>query len=125
MIYLDTHVAVWLASGETARLSRRAARLIDQEQLVISPIVLLEMELLKEIGRIRVPADTIYELLQREIGLTTCRHDFISIIKAALSRKWTRDPFDRIIVAQAALSGERLLSKDENILSRYPKALWE
>src|SRR5436190_1725133 len=105
MIYLDTHVAVWLASGETTRLSRRASRLIDEEELVISPVVLLEMELLKEIGRIRVPADTIYEVLQREIGLTTCGQDFISVVKGTLQQKWTRDPFDRIIVGQAALSG--------------------
>ncbi len=125
MIYLDTHVAVWLASGETSRLSRRAVRLIDEEDLIISPIVLLEMELLKEIGLIRVSADNIYELLRKEIGLTTCSIDFVSVVKAASSQKWTRDPFDRIIVAQAVLSGERLLSKDEKILSHCRNALWE
>ena len=37
---------------------------------------------------------------------------------------WTRDPFDRVIVANAALNGNILISKDQNILEHYIHARW-
>ena len=42
--YLDTHVTLWLYAGETARISKRAANLINGEALLASPIVLLELQ---------------------------------------------------------------------------------
>ena len=32
--YLDTHVTLWLYAGETARISKRAATLINKEALL-------------------------------------------------------------------------------------------
>jgi PIN domain nuclease of toxin-antitoxin system len=125
VIYLDTHVVVWLAAGEVRRLSRRAQKLVNDEELVVSPIVLLEIELLKEIGRVRVSAEVMFKVLAEQVGLTLCQREFAGVVHAALREGWTRDPFDRLIVAQAALSGQRLLSKDEQILARYSKAVWE
>jgi PIN domain nuclease of toxin-antitoxin system len=37
--------------------------------------------------------------------------------------KWTRDPFDRIIAAQAAVDATPLLTRDRIILSNYPHAI--
>jgi len=37
---------------------------------------------------------------------------------------WTRDAFDRLIVAQAALDRAALVTRDRLILKHYPKALW-
>jgi PIN domain nuclease of toxin-antitoxin system len=125
VIYLDTHVVVWLAAGEVNRLSPLAQKLINREDLLISPIVLLELEYLHEIGRVRVPAQKLFELLSRDVGLALCKQDFAEIVKTALRQKWTRDPFDRLIVANASIANERLLTKDERILSSYQKALWE
>ena len=38
--------------------------------------------------------------------------------------KWTRDPFDRIITAQAELCGAKLLTKDRTIHNYYVNAAW-
>ena len=38
--------------------------------------------------------------------------------------KWTRDPFDRLITAQAAVDDSPLLTKDDTIHTYYPKAVW-
>jgi PIN domain nuclease of toxin-antitoxin system len=54
---LDTHVAVALYEGRTTGLSRAAKRAIDRETVTISPIVLLEIELLHEIRRLRFPSE--------------------------------------------------------------------
>jgi PIN domain nuclease of toxin-antitoxin system len=45
-----------------------------------------------------------------------CYKSFNSIASSALSFSWTRDPFDRIIVADAFIN--------QNILKNYEKAIW-
>ena len=52
-MYLDTHVVVWLYQKDVKRISAVARKLIETEDLLISPAVLLEMEYLFEIGKIR------------------------------------------------------------------------
>ena len=101
MIYLDTHVVVWLYAGEHGRFARTARRLIETEPLLISPVLLLELALLEETGRIREQAQTIFTELQESIGLSTCDLPFAEVSISSFQQKWTRDPFDRLIVAQA------------------------
>jgi PIN domain nuclease of toxin-antitoxin system len=40
------------------------------------------------------------------------------------SFQWTRDPFDRLITAQAASYNQVLLTKDETIRKHYANAIW-
>ena len=44
MIFLDTHVVIWLYAGEVERFPRRVQSRLESEALFISPIVLLEMQ---------------------------------------------------------------------------------
>jgi PIN domain nuclease of toxin-antitoxin system len=37
---------------------------------------------------------------------------------------WTRDPFDRLITAQAAVGSDVLITKDATITANYPRAVW-
>lgn len=125
MIYLDTHVVIWIYSGRIQSLSQRARRLIEYEpQILISPMVLLEMDYLHEIGRITLGAAPVFEYLHEKIGLQICSKSFIDIIKAASELPWIRDPFDRIIIAQAAIERNRLITKDKVILDHYEYAVW-
>jgi len=122
--YLDTHAVAALYQGDLSPFSPAALRLIDAEDdLRISPMVLLELEYLHEIKRIKVPARRIFYSLAAEIGLKICNASFPDVARKALEERWTRDPFDRIIVAQARLHGARLVTKDRLLRSRYPHAL--
>ena len=67
--YLDTHITLWLYSGHTERISKRAANLINRERIGVSPIVLLELQYLHEIGRITVAPRSIIVDLKRRLGL--------------------------------------------------------
>ncbi len=125
MIYLDTHVVVWLYSGLTDRLSDLAKSLINDHELYVSPMVRLELQYLYEIERITVQSDIILTDLSNRIGLMVCGKDFNLIISQALGISWTRDPFDRLILASALLNGDLLLTKDINILSNYSYAKWD
>lgn len=124
MIHLDTHVVAWLYAGRVDLLSARAARLIDSEDLAISPMVVLELEYLREIGRLSVAANTIVQGLVAQIGLGVCELAFPAVIESALDQTWTRDPFDRVIVGQASLAASPLVTKDEIVRRHYRRARW-
>ncbi len=124
MVYLDTHLVLWLYSGSLDLISKEALHAIDHNELFISPIVELELQYLKEINKIKKAPSEIIAALLKEINLKICPKDFHQIIKESLSLHWTRDPFDRILVAQAALNSNKILTKDESIRAHYKQAVW-
>ena len=124
-VYLDTHVVVWLGAGKLSQISPRAQAELETAELLLSPMALLELEYLYEMKRIRLPGRDLFQKVAHETGLRLCELPFPSIASAALDEKWTRDPFDRLIVAQAKANGyARLISADEEIRQHYPRAVW-
>ena len=124
-LYLDTHILVWLYQDGAARLTPLGVRAIEgAEQLLISPMVELELTYLHEIARINCSGLAILDSLRRDIGLDTCKQPFAAVVGEALALDWTRDPFDRIIVAQAAHRAAPLLTADQNIREHYSAAIW-
>ena len=123
MIYLDTHIVVWLYAGEVDKLSRRAKALLNENDILISPIVRLELQYLAEINRITVHAPEILKDLSSTIGLKICDQDFDAVITRAMDMNWTRDPFDRIIAAHASAKNSFLVTRNQIILKNYSKAL--
>lgn len=124
MIYLDTHVVGAFNRAERRYLSRQALAAIDRDHdRRISPIVVLELEYLREIDRVTVPAMKIVKDLAELIGLRICDAAFSDVAIQAANESWTRDPFDRIIVAQARLAKATLITRDEIIQKHYARAL--
>ena len=124
MIYLDTHVVVWLYAGESERFSKKAVELIEEHDLLISPAVLLELQFLKEIKRITADPMLVFQTLEETLGLQMCKLDFSKVVIGALSQSWTRDPFDRLIAAHASVRNELLLTKDRVIRRHCATACW-
>lgn len=124
LIYLDTHVAAWLYAGALDSISARASALLRENALRIAPMVRLELQYLYEIERVTRPAPEVVLSLQRAIGFEICDHPFDLVVEHAERLDWTRDPFDRLIVAQASIGQDRLLTKDETIRDHYAHAVW-
>lgn len=124
MIHLDTHAAIWLAEANDRRLSRTARHLIDRQPLAISPAVVLELEVLSEIGRLQNPPAAILARLYDQADVALSGTVFADVIVAATSFGWTRDVFDRLIVANALADGARLLTADQHILENFRDAIW-
>jgi PIN domain nuclease of toxin-antitoxin system len=122
--YLDTHVVAWLYAGEFDKLSKAATKGIHDDLPFISPIVILELQYLYDIGRARAPAPKVVETLAEDIGLAVCDLSFATVVQQALHQKWVRDPFDRLIVAQAAANDAPLITRDEKIRRHYKRAIW-
>ena len=124
IVYVDTHVLIWLFFGEPQKLSATARQAVQENETVVSAASVLEMELLHEIGRTRQTASAIIALLESEIGLRVCDLPFRNVVTQALKESWTRDPFDRLIVANAKAAGAPLVTKDERIRKHYRRAVW-
>ena len=124
LVYLDTHVVVWLYAGDLSVFSKRSCALIEESELTISPIVMLELQYLFEIGRTNVKPNRIIANLGESLGLKISTLNFEKVIQKSLKESWTRDPFDRIIIAEAKLAKFPLITKDRNIRKHYKMAVW-
>jgi PIN domain nuclease of toxin-antitoxin system len=56
VIYLDTHVVIRVGQREYGKLGQDARRAIERGDLLVSAAVVLEMEMLYEIGRLKLRA---------------------------------------------------------------------
>ncbi len=129
VIHLDTHVIIWLYEGRVERLGKDARRAIESSNPVASPAAVLELEFLHEIGRLKPSATKVMTALAADIGLQICDMTFRTVVDRALHetglhKNQGRDPFDRLIVANAKAASAPLATKDDRILENYPRAIW-
>lgn len=124
IVYLDTHVVVWLYAGLVDKLSETAKKAIDESELLVSQMVRLELQYIYEIGRIKVRADTIINTLSKTIGLKISDIAFNQIIEEALKISWTGDVFDRLLVAEAKALKYGFISADRKIQFNFKQSIW-
>lgn len=124
LIRLDTHVVVWLYTGQVEELSTQATDAVEQHVPTISPMVQLELDYLHQIDRLMVGGADIVADLRHRIGLRMSEVPLDALVHAAAALAWTRDPFDRLIVADALVAGARLVTKDRHIHERTAIAVW-
>jgi len=120
-LLLDTHLLLW-AAGEPQRLSKQARRLIDnpENELLFSAASLWEVALKRGLGREDFKVDA--RLLRR--GLLDNGYSELTIISDHVVATESlplihKDPFDRVLVAQATVLGVTLLTID-SVVSQYP-----
>lgn len=124
LILIDTHVAIWLYAGLPERLPEAARALIGEHEARVSPLVELELAYMHEIGRARDPAPMMLAALRQSIGLEIADASLAELTNAAAGLTWTRDPFDRMIAAQAIIADTPLVTADRIILDNLPLATW-
>ena len=124
MTRLDSHVVAWLYAGAVERFTPTVRRLLDDDPLVISPIVQLELTFLHEIGRLAVGGGDVVADLRERVGLRLSEQPLSAVVAAAAGLSWTRDPFDRLIVADALAANTTLVTKDDTILDHCSLARW-
>ncbi|MGH9469878.1 MAG: type II toxin-antitoxin system VapC family toxin [Terriglobia bacterium] len=119
-LLLDTHVLLW-AAGEPRRLPRHAREMIEDtlNELIFSAASIWEVAIKRRLGRDDFHIDP--GLLRR--GLLDNGYSELAVTSehaVALDGLPSihRDPFDRILVAQATVEGIALLTADP-IVARY------
>lgn len=123
-VFLDTHAAIYLWEGRTDRFEDESTRLVREGTLLLSPFVRLELAFLFEIGRVTVPPDEIVGGLTGEGAVAVSGDRIDGVVHRAMSLTWTRDVFDRLIVATADLHHATLLTRDVRIREHFPSAVW-
>ena len=123
--YLDTNVVLHLYRVELKNITKRAKHAIERYDLLVSPMVMLELNYLYETRRIVATGEAILGELYQSIDLRICSMPFDRIIQTAGKESWTRDAFDRIIVSNAkANHNAPLISSDAVIAEHYPNTIW-
>lgn len=125
MIHLDTHIVIWLYEGIPDRLTKRARSEIEVRSLLVSPMVLLELQYLFEVKRTNEPASAILQELERTVDLKVSTETFHMAAFKATELSWTCDPFDRLIAAHALADNCPLITADEVLLKNCPNAIWD
>ena len=122
--HCDTHTVLWLYAGEIDRLGTRAIEAIETFELMVSPIVRFEIQFLLEIDRINEKPERIFKSLAKDFGIRVCGDPFETVVESAEQINWTRDPFDRLIVAQAIVGQAQLITKDKVIRKHFRHCIW-
>lgn len=128
-IHLDTHVVIWLAAGEIGRFPRTLLDRMQTADLVISPLVRFELDLLHERSKIASPASDIIDKVAVEVGLREDSTPLARVVMAAITPKkaWHNgDPYDRLILAAAIANASLLVTKDGPLRAAFPElTLWD
>lgn len=120
-LLLDTHLLLW-AAGAPERLSATARALLESEsnELLFSPANLWEIVIKRSLGRTDFQTDA--RLLRRglldngyrELAISSEHTVFIDSLPNI-----HKDPFDRLLIAQATVEGITLVSADQ-MVTQYP-----
>ena len=120
-LLLDTHLLLW-AAGEPERLSKQARSLIDNadNELLFSAASLWEVAIKRGLGREDFKVDA--RLLRR--GLLDNGYGELPMVSDHVVATEGlppihKDPFDRVLVAQALVEGITLLTTDA-VVASYP-----
>jgi PIN domain nuclease of toxin-antitoxin system len=128
----DTHPFVHHVTGRRSRLGRKALHVFDavkrgREMMIVPFTVLEEVMLLSEIGKIRLPLpfrDFVVSIRQAEnfdLGVNDA-----DLLLEAATFTTVRDPYDRLIIAQARVAGVPLITGDKQIQeSGLVRTVWD
>lgn len=122
--FLDTHAAVFLAEGNVEPFGKAAEDLLERSALFVSPVVQLELQLLREINRIVVEPNVVLTQLAEDCGVTMADDPIQAVVLHAMRLGWPRDPFDRLLVATAVLHRAPLITRDQQIHEHFENAVW-
>ena len=122
---LDTGVWLW-SVGEPARISRKAREVIADvsQNVFLSAVTSLEVAIKAASGKLQLPEppDLYVPRRMASQGLRALAVSHGHALAAFALPAHHRDPFDRLLIAQAKVEGMTLISADR-IFDRYPVPL--
>lgn len=119
-LLLGTHVLLW-ANAAPERLGRNAVAEITQigSNLFVSAVTVAEIAIKRSIGKLRMTlaiSDLLAPLDARELALSMAHAEALERLPML-----HRDPFDRLLAAQASCDGLTRVTADDRLLA-YPVA---
>ena len=115
-LLLDTHVALWGLTADATLGDDVLDRLRHDPDVFLSPVTLWEITIKQTAGKLNGPSDLAERV--REMGFRELPVTYAHAIAAGRLPVHHRDPFDRMLVAQAKVEGLTLATRDRDI-QRY------
>lgn len=116
-LLLDTHVFLWLAAGELKLAARAREHIADpQNSVYVSAVTAWEIAIKRGLGKLEAPTDikpVLESLRFRELPVTIEHAQAVEKLPGIHS-----DPFDRLLIAQAAVERLHLVTRDAAV-KRY------
>lgn len=126
-LLLDTHVFLW-ATAEPERLNPRTRRLLErrENELLLSAVSAWEIAIKFGLGKLTLPLPPAEYVPSRMalLGLAPLLIDHSHALKVAGLPAHHRDPFDRLLVAQAMLERVALVTADPLLKPYGIKIMW-
>lgn len=125
MYLLDTHALLWYLY-DNPKLSQKMLETISNSDTVFASIASLwEIAIKQGIGKLEIdcPISTIASLCeQKDIGILRIKIEHLEVLK--MLPQIHRDPFDRLLIAQAQTENLTLITKDAQIAKYNINTLW-
>ena len=117
-LLLDTHAVLW-ALAAPDQLARRARELLERPDttVLVSVVSAWEMEIKRGLGKLDVPDDLDAQL--RSLRFIELPVHLRHVQRLRRLPTLHRNPFDRMLVAQASVDGLTLVTRDRNVMA-YP-----
>jgi PIN domain nuclease of toxin-antitoxin system len=115
-LLLDTHLLLW-ALLQPARLKPRARALIEQNEVFVSSASIWEISIKSSLGKLEADPRLVLDVLE-PAGLRKLSVSGEHAAKVFELPPHHRDPFDRLLLAQA-LSESLTLLTDDGVLGQY------
>ncbi len=121
---VDTHALLWFL-GDPAKLSPAALLAMESEEtaLFVSAACVWEIAIKASLGKLRVPPDLLTVLRDQRFEPFEIRHQHAWKVRE-LSMGVHKDPFDRLLVAQALVENLPIISHDTQLDAYGAKRLW-
>lgn len=98
-VLIDTHFLLWIIEGSPRLRSYPWVK--KYSPYGISPISILELQFLSEVGKIQLDVLGFMSNLARDPRFLLDDTPLLQLIKEAVHLGWTRDPFDRLLAAHS------------------------
>lgn len=126
-VLLDTHAFLWLITDDE-RLSEKAQKtfLNPDNRVFFSAASFWEICIKKSLGKISLESEW-FQTIQREMEINTIQWLPIEMqhcVKVSELPFHHRDPFDRMLIAQAMVEDMQLLSRDSWLSAYTIKRIW-
>jgi PIN domain nuclease of toxin-antitoxin system len=117
-LLLDTHCWLWL-KFDVSRFPSPVRRRLKPEQLVLSSVAVMEMIIKQGTGKLTLTGGDVQSLVTELVddGVAVLDASVPHMLRLASLPARHRDPFDRLLVAQALVEGLTLVSADPQVLA--------
>ena len=126
-ILLDTHTLLWMLNADH-RLSDSGKDIIldDKNELFFSVASYWEICIKKSLGKLKLKKNW-EKIFNQELiynGIRWIQIEPVHCLKVINLPFHHRDPFDRILIAQAIIGKMQILTKDKHIPRYNVKSIW-